>query len=103
MDLNPEKNIYVGKLKKVVDAYQDPNLSGGLNEIVDALDLTSDEIMVFAKYFVTPRTLDLSSANEDDEPHLRNLIFKYCRLELETQAVIKRQDRELKRLTQKPI
>ena len=92
MDLDPEKNIYVGKLKKVVDAYQDPDLGGGLNEVVDSLNLNSDEILVLAKYFVTPRTLNLSSANEEDQSHLRSLIFKYCRLELETQAVIKRQD-----------
>ena len=96
MDLNPDNNIYVGKLKELIDSYQDPHLIAGLNEIVDALDLTSEEILVLDKYFVTPKDLNLSSVTDIEKGHLESLIFKYCRLELETEALIKRQDREIK-------
>ena len=97
MILDPNKNEYIGKLKDLVECYTG-SLAGGLNEIVDTLDLTSEEILVLDKYFVTSKDLNLSSVTDIERGHLESLIFKYCRLDLETQALIKRQDRELKSL-----
>jgi hypothetical protein len=95
MDLEPEKNIYIGKLKELVNDYNGVT-GGGFYELVDVLSLSPAEISVLSKYFIQPTELDFSSTNEIDEESLQSLLFKYCRLELRTRALIKKQDRELR-------
>ena len=80
MNLDPNENKYVAKLKDVMEEYL---VSFGgktlYEDFVKTLKLTDPEEEVLKKHFFNPFDLDPSQFTKTDKTHLKELIFKYYR------------------------
>jgi len=96
MNLDPNENEYIGRLKDLMEDYY---ISfGGKNlykEFVKDLKLNFEEKTILKTHFFHPLDLDLSRLNEPSKGHLENLLHKYCRLELEGEVEVRRQTKGL--------
>ena len=80
MNLDPNENKYVARLKDVMEEYLVS--FGGRNlyeDFVKTLKLTDPEEEVLKKHFFNPFDLDPSQFTKTDKTHLKELIFKYYR------------------------
>ena len=78
MNLDPNENKYVARLKDVMEEYLVS--FGGRNlyeDFVKRLKLTDSEEEVLKKHFFNPLDLDYSQFTKTDKTHLKELIFKY--------------------------
>jgi hypothetical protein len=84
MNLDPNENKYVAKLKDVMGEYL---VSFGgktlYQDFVKRLKLTDPEEEVLKKHFFNPLDLDYSQFTKTDKTHLKELIFKYYRKDKE--------------------
>ncbi|MBT6774247.1 hypothetical protein HOA91_02650 [Candidatus Woesearchaeota archaeon] len=84
MNLDPNENKYVARLKDVMEEYLVS--FGGRNlyeDFVKRLKLTDSEEEVLKKHFFNPLDLDYSQFTKTDKTHLKELIFKYYRKDKE--------------------
>jgi hypothetical protein len=96
MNLDPNQNEYIGRLKEVMKDYLISFGSENLYaEFVKGLKLTTGEEDILRKHFFHPLDLDVSQFSEDDKPHLEKLIFKYCQSELDGLLEARRQTKGL--------
>ena len=97
MILDINENIYIGKLKDVMEEYLISFGSETLyNEFLSFLKLTNEEETILKKHFFTPLDLDISQFSEEDKPHLETLLFKYYRSELQGEVEARRQTKKLR-------
>jgi hypothetical protein len=87
MNLNPDENEYLGRLKDAVEYYLFDSCGSTLYaKFVKDLKLNPEETEILSLHFFNPFDLDLSGLDETDKSHLESLLFKYCRLDLKCQA-----------------
>jgi hypothetical protein len=87
MDLDPDKNIYVRRLKEVIeDCMNKPCGYNHYQRLVDGLELNENEEIVLNEYFLMPDKLNFDFASADEITHLKQVVFKYFRVDLELQA-----------------
>jgi len=87
MNLDPNKNEYIGRLKDMMEyCLVDSDITTLYAEFVKDLNLNPAEEEVLSLHFFNPFDLDLSCLDNEEKTNLENLLYKFVRSELRNDA-----------------